>query len=61
MRILAHRAVQKLNATAGLRKFVQQEDLMGVIAGQAIRGGEQQAVEAPGGDLLTEPFQAGAM
>src|SRR4051794_12934516 len=61
MGILAHRAVQKLDDATGLRKFVQQQDLMGVIAGEAIGGGEQQAVEDPGGDLLAESFQAGAV
>lgn len=39
MRILAHRAIQKLDLTAALGELVEEEHLMDIVTGQAIRGG----------------------
>jgi hypothetical protein len=44
VRILAHRAVEKLDLAATLLEFLHEEHLVAVVARQAIRRGDEQTL-----------------
>jgi hypothetical protein len=55
--ILTHGAVEELHLAAVPLQFLQQQDLVHVVAGQAIRRGDQYPVHARQGNLIAEPVQ----
>jgi hypothetical protein len=58
MRILTHGPVQELNRTAPLGEFVNEEHLMHIVAGQAIRSGHQDPFKGGQGGPIPQPIQA---
>jgi|SRR5215475_2334517 len=61
MRIITHWPLDKLDPTAALGEFVDQEHLMHIIAGQAIWGGDQDAVKGRHGGPIPETIETGTV
>ena len=60
MRLLGHWTIQKLHLTAVLLQFLDQQDLVDVVAGQAIRVGDVQPVEGRQRGPVAEPVESRA-
>ena len=45
MRIIAHGAIQEFGSTSGLRPFLQEDHLVHIVAGEAVGGGDEHAVD----------------
>src|SRR5215831_15923739 len=65
MGIVAHRALDKLDPTAPLGEFIDQEHLMDIIACSPIGGGDEDAFNGCHGDAIaqaveTRPLESGA-
>jgi hypothetical protein len=58
VRILTHGPVQELDLTASLGEFLDEEDLMDIVAGQPIGGREQDPCKGSQGDATPPPIQA---
>lgn len=61
MRVITHRAIQKLDLAAALGEFVDQQHLMDIVARQAIGSGNQHALEGRKGSTITQAIQTGAV
>ena len=61
VRVLTHGPVQELDRTAPLGEFVDEEPLMHIIAGQAIRSGQQDPLKDGQGGPIPQPIQAGTV
>src|SRR5437867_1347531 len=59
--ITTHGAVEKLYPTPALREFVEEEDLVHVVAGQPIWGREEDTLEGGKGRLVPQPVQTRAV
>jgi hypothetical protein len=54
MRIVIHRAIDKLDPTAALGEFIDQEHLMDIVAGQAIGSCDHHACNSRQGGSVAE-------
>jgi len=61
MRVITHRTLDKLDPTAALGEFIDQEHLMDIIAGQAIRGSDQDTFEGRHGGPIPETIEPGSV
>jgi len=61
MRIITHRPLDKLNATATLGAFIDQEQLMHIVARSTIRGGDQHTGTGGHGSAISESIKTGAL
>ena len=61
MRVIAHRPLDKLDATPALGEFIYQEHLMHRVTSQPIRGGEYDTCKGCRGDAVSETIETGAL
>ena len=57
MRIVIHRALDKLDPTAALGEFIDQEHLMDIVAGQAIGSRHHNAFHGRQGGSIAEAIK----
>jgi hypothetical protein len=60
MRIITHRPLDKLNATATLGEFINREHLMDIVARSTIRGSDQHTGKGGHGSAIAESIKTGA-
>jgi hypothetical protein len=60
VRIIAHRSLDKLDATAPLGQFIDQEHLMHIVASQAIGRDDHDAFNGRHCDAISEAVETGA-
>jgi hypothetical protein len=58
VRVLAHRTVEEPYLAAMPLQFLQQQDLVDVVAGQPIRGRDQDQAKAAGGGAIAQAVEA---
>ena len=61
MRIITHGPLDKLDATATLAEFIDQEHLMDIVARSTIRGGDQHTGKGGHGRPVSESIETGAL
>jgi hypothetical protein len=61
MRIITHGPLDKLDATATLGEFIDQEHLMDIVARSTIRGGDQHICKGGHGSPISESIKTGAL
>ena len=61
MRVITHGTVQKLDVASALTEFINQEQLMNIIAGQAIRSRDKHPLKGRQGGPVPHPIQPRAL
>jgi hypothetical protein len=61
MRVLTHGTIQKLYSTAMLLQFFQQQNLMNIVASQAVGRRNQYKIQLACCCLIPQPIQAGTL